>query len=36
MEVQAAVDKLTINAGEILKFIDDKVAPDYDMLEKNR
>lgn len=33
-QVKTAVDKLTTNAGEILKFIDDKVAPDYDMLEK--
>ncbi|MBO8138645.1 MAG: hypothetical protein H0Z40_11030 [Desulfotomaculum sp.] len=33
-EVQAAVDRLTANAKEILKFIDDKVTPDYDMLEK--
>ncbi|NSW92553.1 MAG: methyl-accepting chemotaxis protein [Firmicutes bacterium] len=33
-QVKTAVDKLTANAGEILKFIDDKVAPDYDMLEK--
>lgn len=33
-QVKAAVEKLTANAGEILKFIDDKVTPDYDMLEK--
>ncbi|SHH14203.1 methyl-accepting chemotaxis sensory transducer with Cache sensor [Thermosyntropha lipolytica DSM 11003] len=33
-QVKAAVEKLTVNAGEILKFIDDKVTPDYDMLEK--
>ncbi|NLM20298.1 MAG: methyl-accepting chemotaxis protein [Peptococcaceae bacterium] len=33
-QVKTAVDKLTSNAGEILKFIDDKVYPDYDMLEK--
>ncbi|NLO96876.1 MAG: methyl-accepting chemotaxis protein [Peptococcaceae bacterium] len=33
-QVKAAVNKLTSNAEEILKFIDDKVYPDYDMLEK--
>ena len=33
-QVKTAVDKLTSNAGEILKFIDDKVYPDYDMLGK--
>ncbi|SHH05294.1 methyl-accepting chemotaxis protein [Thermosyntropha lipolytica DSM 11003] len=32
--VQTAVDRLTVNAEEILKFIDDKVTPDYDVLEK--
>lgn len=33
-KVKGAVDKLTANAEEILKFIDDKVTPDYDMLER--
>lgn len=33
-QVNGAVDKLTTNAGELLKFIDEKVTPDYDMLEK--
>ena len=34
-KVQIAVDSLTLNAGEILDFINDKVAPDYDRLEEN-
>jgi len=33
-KVNIAVDKLTANTEEILKFIDEKVTPDYDMLEK--
>jgi len=32
--VKTAVDKLTANTGEILSFIEDKVYPDYDMLER--
>ena len=32
--VQAAVGKLTENAGDILEFIDTKVTPDYDMLQE--
>jgi len=34
-QVNTAVEKLTTHAGELLKFIDEKVTPDYDMLEKN-
>lgn len=34
-KVQMAVDSLTLNTGEILDFINDKVAPDYDRLEEN-
>ena len=33
-QVSAAVGKLTNNVEEILKFIDEKVTPDYDMLER--
>lgn len=33
-QVYGTVEKLIANAEEILKFIDVKVAPDYDMLEK--
>lgn len=33
-QVKSAALKLTCNTEEILKFIDDKVTPDYDMLEK--
>lgn len=33
-KVKDAVEKLTSNAEEILKFIEEKVTPDYDMLEK--
>jgi methyl-accepting chemotaxis protein len=33
-QVNVAVEKLTTNAEDILKFIDEKVTPDYDMLEK--
>ncbi|SHI66742.1 methyl-accepting chemotaxis protein [Lutispora thermophila] len=33
-QVNAAVLKLSANTEEILKFIDEKVTPDYDMLEK--
>ena len=33
-KVKAAVEKLTSHAQEILKFIEEKVSPDYDMLEK--
>lgn len=33
-QVNTAVEKLTTHAGELLKFIDEKVTPDYDMLEK--
>lgn len=33
-KVKKAVEKLTINAEEILKFIDNRVTPDYDMLDK--
>lgn len=33
-QVNGAVVKLTSNVEEILKFIDEKVTPDYDMLEK--
>ena len=33
-QVNAAVGKLTNNVEEILKFIDEKVTPDYDMLER--
>lgn len=33
-QVNAAVVKLTANTEEILKFIDEKVTPDYDILEK--
>jgi methyl-accepting chemotaxis protein len=33
-EVNSAVVKLTSNVEEILKFIDEKVTPDYDILEK--
>lgn len=33
-QVISAVEKLTSNAEEILKFIDEKVSPDYDMLEQ--
>jgi len=33
-KVNAAVGKLTANVEEILKFIDEKVTPDYDVLEK--
>ncbi|KPU46352.1 methyl-accepting chemotaxis protein McpB [Oxobacter pfennigii] len=32
--VKTAVNKLMTNSEELLKFIDDKVTPDYDMLEK--
>lgn len=32
--VDSAVGKLTANAKEILKFIEEKVTPDYDMLEQ--
>lgn len=33
-KVNVAVDKLTSNVEEILKFIDEKVTPDYDIFEK--
>ena len=33
-QVNAAVERLINNAADILKFIDEKVAPDYDMLEQ--
>lgn len=33
-KVKTAVEKLTVNAEEILNFIEGKVTPDYDMLEK--
>lgn len=33
-QVKMSVDKLTVNAGDILKFIDDQVTPDYDILGK--
>jgi len=33
-QVNVAVDKLITNAKEILEFIDEKVTPDYEMLEK--
>lgn len=33
-QVKGAVAKLTDNTQEILKFIDEQVTPDYDMLEK--
>lgn len=32
-QVKTAVERLTANAEEILKFIDDKVTPDYEVLE---
>ncbi len=34
-KVQMAVDGLTLNTGEILDFINNKVTPDYDRLEEN-